>query len=703
MLRRLSFFLPLAAALSAEAPSTKRSDFAETLHGVWIEDPYRWLEDSNSEETRRWVQAQSGYARVVLDQQPGRAAIAKRLEELTRVTSSPISYGVAKIARVAGKLFFERLDPGADQPVLYVQRTGESARALVDPNLGEKTSLSSWSPSPDGQWLAYGVALAGSDWQAVRVRNVDSGKDLPDRIEWSKATRYEWTADSRGFYYTRFAEPPKGEVLTAANFYQKLYLHKLRTPQSSDALIYHRPDQKEWSFRPYALPDGTLLLAVGWGTRRQNLLLLVDPRKTAAAVELTAKFQEEFQPLGIRDGRLLLRTSDSAPKGRVVSMDLASPGRDRWREVVSESADTLERAVLWGPWILCQHMRDVKSVLGVYSKSGARQHEVTLPSLGTAAWQRGEFAAESHVPETEAYYAFGSYTQPLTLFRYLPAKRQATPLFESKLPFDTAQFETRQVFYPSKDGARIPMFLVHKRGLRPNGDTPVLLYGYGGFNLPTRPNYVARTMAWVEMGGIFASANLRGGSEYGSEWHRAGALDKKQNVFDDFIAAAEYLIRAGYTKPSRLAIYGRSNGGLLVGACLNQRPDLFGAAVPAVGVMDMLRFHQFTVGTGWTSDYGSPDNPKDFETLRKYSPLHNIRQGTKYPPTLVITADHDDRVVPLHSFKYGAALQHAQEGSALILIRIDTDSGHGGGKPLSKVVEEDTDVIAFLRHALGVN
>ena len=702
MLRRLSVLLPLAA-LSAETPSTKRTDFSETLHGIRIQDPYRWLEDSNSEDTKRWVKAQSGYARIFLDKQPGRAAIAKRLDELTRVTSSPISYGVANIARVAGKLFFERLDPGADQPVLYVQSAGESPRALVDPNLNEKTSLAAWSPSPDGKWLAYSAALAGSDWQVVRVRNVDSGADLPDRLEWVKTTRYEWAADGGGFYYARFAEPPKGEVLTAANFYQKLYLHKLRTPQSSDTLIYQRPDQKEWRFGSYGLPDGRLLLVVRWGTRRQNLLLLLDPRKTGAAVELTSKFQEEFEPLGVRDGRLLLRTSDSAPKGRVVSMDLASPGRDHWREVVPESADTLERAVLWGPWILCQHMREVKSVLTVYAKSGARQHEVTLPALGAAAWQRGEFASESSAPYTEAYYAFGSYAQPDTLFRYLPAKRQATPLFDSKLPFDTAQFETRQVFYPSKDGARIPMFLVHKQGLRPNGDTPVLLYGYGGFNLPTRPNYVARTMAWVEMGGIFASANLRGGSEYGSEWHRAGALDRKQNVFDDFIAAAEYLIRAGYTKPSRLAIYGRSNGGLLVGACLNQRPDLFGAAVPAVGVMDMLRFHQFTVGAGWTSDYGSPDNPKDFEVLRKYSPLHNIRQGTKYPPTLVITADHDDRVVPLHSFKYGAALQHAQEGSAPILIRIDTDSGHGGRKPRSKVVEEDTDVIAFLRHALGVD
>jgi prolyl oligopeptidase len=447
--------------------------------------------------------------------------------------------------------------------------------------------------------------------------------------------------------------------------------------------------------------SGHTLIRVQWGTRRQNRILWQDPAKPGRTFDLVSGFEAEFDPIGHRGSTVYFKTSDKAARGRVVAVDLAAPARGNWREIVPESKDTLERAVVAGDRVLCQHMRDVRSVLSVWSLAGKLDHELPFAEIASAGWGRGVFlpspvAADSHLAE----YFTGGYARPVALSAYDLRARRSQPLFDTKLPFDPASFETRQVFYNSKDGTRIPLFLVVRKGFQPTGDTPTMLYGYGGFNLPQLPRYDPRNLAWVEMGGVFAVANLRGGNEYGVEWHRAGAMDKKQNVFDDFIAAGEWLIRNRYTSAKRLAIVGNSNGGLLVGACLNQRPDLFGAAVPAVGVMDMLRFHKFTVGAGWTSDYGSPDNPAEFAALLKYSPLHNIRRGTKYPPTLVMTADHDDRVVPLHSFKYGAAMQYAQEGAAPILLRIETDAGHGGGKPVSKAVEEAVDVIAFLRASL---
>ncbi len=689
----------------AAPPATRRTDHSDSLHGTNVPDPYRWLE-TDSGEVKAWVKEQAAYARGYLDKLPGRAAIATRVQELSQVTRAKSNYGVGSVVRTGGLLFFERQDPGQNQPVLYVQSGTAAPRVLIDPNTQSATGISaiaSWSPSPDGKWLAYGTSVAGSDWQLIRVREVATGRDLTDKVEWTKFAGINWTPDSRGFEYSRFPAVPMSELLTAPNDFQKVYLHRLETAQSADTLVYERPDQKEWRFQALPMQQGHTLIQIFWGTRRQHRISWLDPAHPGKTFDLVTEFEAEFEPIGHRGSVVYFQTSYKAPKGRVIAVDLRSPAREKWREIVPESKDALERAIVLGDRVLCQYMRDVKSVLAIWPAGGGKlDHEVAMSDIASAGWGRDTFMPSSVDPDAARGYFFTmGFARPLALSSYDFGARKIEPLFDTKLPFDPAKFETKQVFYSSKDGTRVPMFLVMKKGLVPDGKTPTLLYGYGGFNVPLLPTYNPRNLAWVEGGGIYAVASLRGGNEYGVEWHRAGALDKKQNVFDDFIAAAEWLIANRYTNSKRLAINGGSNGGLLVGACLNQRPDLFGAAIPAVGVMDMLRFHKFTVGAAWTSDYGSPDNPKDFAVLMKYSPLHNIKRGTKYPPVLVMTADHDDRVVPLHSFKYGAAMQYAQEGPAPILLRIETDAGHGGGKPVSKSVEEAADVIAFLRDSLS--
>ncbi|MBM3725361.1 MAG: S9 family peptidase [Acidobacteria bacterium] len=705
--RLLSLLGTLAVTTLAAPPTTKRTDHADTLHGVTVADPYRWLE-SDSAEAGAWVKEQAAYARAHLDKLPGRAAIATRVKELAEVTAGRASSGVGSVVRTGGQTFFQQQDAGQNQPVLYVQTAGAARRVLIDPNQRSPagiTSIGSWSPSPDGKWLAYGTSVAGSDWQIIRVRDTASARDLDDKIEWTKFAALAWTPDSRGFYYSRFPEVAADRLLTAANDFQKVYHHRLETPQSRDELIFERPDQKEWAFSALPMQQGHTLILIFWGTRRQHRISWLDPAAPGKTFDLVSEFEAEFSPIGHLGTVVYFKTSYKAPHGRVIAVDLKAPARDQWREIVPESKDTLQRALVLGNRVLCQYMRDVKSVLSVWPLSGGAKpdHEVSINDIVSAGWGRERFMPSPVAADAgQAFYYTAGFTRPPSLFSYDLKERKSAPLMDSKLPFDPAGFETRQVFYNSKDGTRVPMFLVMRKGLQPDGNTPTLLYGYGGFNLPSLPTYSPRNLAWVEGGGIYAVANLRGGNEYGVAWHRAGALDKKQNVFDDFIAAAEWLIANRYTTSKRLAILGVSNGGLLVGACLNQRPDLFGAAIPAVGVMDMLRFHKFTVGAGWTSDYGSPDNPRDFAVLMKYSPLHNIKVGTKYPPTLIMTADHDDRVVPLHSFKYGATMQYAQEGPAPILLRIETDAGHGGGKPVSKTVEEAADVIAFLRQSLGV-
>ncbi|MCC6368143.1 MAG: S9 family peptidase [Bryobacterales bacterium] len=691
------------AVVVAAPPPTKRIDHVDELHGAIVPDPYRWLEDVDSPDTRAWVQAQSTYARRHLDTIPGREKLRERITELMNYTRSA-HYEVgarhyAGILKSGGRLFFLRQDGGQNQPVLYVQEGNSEPRALINPNTASKegiTALATWAPSPDGKRLAYGIAVAGSDWQEWRVRDVDTGKDLPGRIQWIKFANPVWSPDGKGVYYSRYPEPAKDELLTAANYNNKLYYHRLGTKQTEDKLIYERPDRKEWRFDPWPSEDGRyLLILVSEGTAVENMVFYQDLRAgNGKTVELIRDFSGMFSPLGNRGTEFYFQSTEKAPKGHILSIDFANPDRSQWKQIVPEGKDALELAVWSGGRLYCQYLEDVKSAVRVYGLQGRFEKQVKLPGMGTAAWYAGSRN------EPEQFYSFAGFTSPLTLYRYDANTGESHPLFSSKLPFDPSIFETKQVFYQSKDGTKIPMFLSYRKGLRPNGANPTILYGYGGFSIAIVPNFSVLYLAWMEQGGLVAVANLRGGSEYGEAWHHAGMKQNKQNVFDDFIAAGEWLIANNYTSSHRLSILGGSNGGLLVGACLNQRPDLFGAAIPMVGVMDMLRFHKFTIGKAWTSDYGDPANSTDFEILHKYSPLQNIRQGSAYPATMIMTADHDDRVVPAHSFKYGAALQYAQEGKAPILIRIQTSAGHGAGKPAAKMIEEYTDMISFLRQAL---
>jgi len=581
--------------------------------------------------------------------------------------------------------------------VLYVGRTPDDpqARVLLDPNTlsaDGTVALTNYAVSDDGKLLAYGLATAGSDWNEWRVRNVETGEDLPDRLQWVKFSGASWTKDGRGFFYSRYDEPKEGNLLQSTNYYQKLYYHRVGTPQSADELVYERRDHKEWGFGGYVTDDGRYLgIVVTMGTSPKNLFFYKDlTNPEAKVVELIPDFIADFTPVGNDGTTFYFRTDWEAPRGRLIAIDATRPERANWREIIPQSRDTLE-AVRWvGGRFIALYLSDAKTQVRMFDREGKFVQEIALPGIGTAVGFGGKPEA------TETFYAFTSFTQPTSIYRYDFATGKSTLLRQPKVAFDPGAYVTQQVFYKSKDGTRIPMFIVHRKGLKQDGKNPTLLYGYGGFNISLTPSFSPARIAWLEMGGVLAIPNLRGGGEYGEEWHQAGTKLKKQNVFDDFIAAAEWLIREKYTQPARLAIQGGSNGGLLVGACMTQRPELFGAALPAVGVLDMLRFNKFTIGWAWESDYGSPQNPEEFKALYAYSPLHNLKPGTRYPATLITTADHDDRVVPAHSFKFAAALQAAHKGDAPVLIRIETRAGHGAGKPTSKLIEETADVWAFL-------
>lgn len=702
-MRFLVFFL-MSSSLIAQPPASKRIDHVDEFHGAKIPDPYRWLEQDTA-ETTAWVEAQSQYTQKQLQPLEGREAIRKRLTELFQFTrSAPYVTGegsFAGIVKRGNRYFFLRQDGLQNQPILYVQEKDKPARELINPNglSGEGiAALSMWAASPDGKLLAYGVAKAGSDWQEWRVRDVETGKDTADHLDWIKFSTAAWSPDSKGFFYGRYPTPDKASMMTAANLDNTLHYHRLGDNQAQDRLVYQRPDQREWRFSAEPTSDGNhLVITIHQGTNVEKYLLVLDLRNPDAKPRpLTPAFEAAYQVFSSVGNTLYLTTNDKAPRYRVISIDLTKPDKSNWKELIPQSQDTLDQVVHTNGQFVVQYLKDAHSSIRLHALDGKFLREVTLPGVGTASWSAGEPL------EKEQFYSYASFTQPETIYRYDPASDKSAPFFTGQLPFDPSTLTTSQVFYPSKDGTRIPMFLIHRKGLKLTGDNPVLLYGYGGFNISLQPGYSILYLAWAEMGGVVAVANLRGGGEYGEDWHRAGMFDKKQNVFDDFISAAEWLIANKYTSRKKLAIYGGSNGGLLVGACLNQRPDLFAAAIPAVGVMDMLRFHKFTIGQAWTSEYGSPDAPEHFRNIIRYSPLHNIKAGVQYPPTLIMTADHDDRVVPLHSFKYAAALQHAQEGKAPILIRIDIKAGHGGGKPTAKRIDDFTDMLAFLKHFLAV-
>lgn len=677
-------------------PPSPPGDHVDTYHGTAVPDPYRWLEDPHSEATQAWVEAQNQVTFDYLQGLPGRQQIQERLTALWNYERYGIPF------KRGDRYFFYKNDGLQNQSVLYTLATlDEEPRLLLDPNTlsaDGTVSLSSIAVSHNGAYLAYGLSRGGSDWVEWFVRDITTGADLGDHLKWVKFSGASWSHDHQGFFYSRYDEPDGTTQLEAVNYYQKLYYHRLGTPQGEDTLVYERPDQKEWGFSGQVTDDGRYLVISVWrGSEPRNLVFYQD--LTGAdnpIVELIPEFEAEFSFVDNEGSRFWFRTDFQAPKGRVIAIDLAHPSQDQWQEVIPEGADTLRGVGLLNHQLVVDYLHDAHSQVQIFDLQGQPVRQVDLPGIGSVAGFDGQRQ------DTETFYSFTSFTTPATIYHYDLTTGISTCYRQPQVDFDPSAYETQQVFYPSRDGTLIPMFITHRRGLGLNGQTPTLLYGYGGFGISLTPNFSVSTLVWLELGGIYAVPNLRGGGEYGEDWHQAGTKTQKQTVFDDFIAAGEWLIAQGYTSGDRLAIMGGSNGGLLVGACMIQRPDLFAVALPAVGVMDMLRFNQFTIGWAWESDYGSPDNLEEFQALYTYSPLHTLKAGTAYPATLITTGDHDDRVVPAHSFKFAAALQAAHQGEAPVCIRIETQAGHGAGKPTAKLIQEISDRWAFTATHTGL-
>jgi prolyl oligopeptidase len=679
-------------------PPATTVEQADDYHGTKVADPYRWLEEY-SDQTNAWIKAEGDLTQSYLATIPERSAIQQRLTALWNYEK----YG--NPSKEGGHYFFSKNDGLQNQSVLYTADTLDATpRMLIDPNTLSKdgtVALAGTAVTDDGKLIAYGIAEAGSDWNTWKVRDVATGKDLPDEVQWVKFSGASWTKDGKGFFYSRFDAPTKdGEKLKTVNEFHKIYYHTLGTAQAEDKLIYQRTDQPKWYLGGGVTDDGHfLIIDVNPGDKIENGISYKDLTKPdAPVVELLNKFDAKYSFID-NDGTTFWVTSDlDAPRGRVWAIDINHPERANWKELIPQQPEALQGVSVVGDRFFCNYLKDAHTQVRVHDLAGKSLGEVQFPGMGTA----GGFGGKRKDKET--FYSFSGYAIPTTVFRYDVPTATSTVYKAPKVPFDASEYETVQKFYTSKDGTRVPMFISYKKGIKLDGSNPTLLYGYGGFNIPMTPGFSPVNLAWMEMGGVYVVANLRGGSEYGEEWHTNGMKLKKQNVFDDFIAAGEWLVANKYTNPHKLAIEGGSNGGLLVGATLNQRPDLFGAAVPQVGVMDMLRFQKFTIGWGWVGDYGSSDEADQFKALYAYSPYHNIKEGVCYPPTLITTADHDDRVYPAHSFKYAARLQAAQAKAANctnpILIRIETRAGHGAGKPTSKRIEEAADIQAFLVKSL---
>ncbi|HLZ46931.1 MAG TPA: prolyl oligopeptidase family serine peptidase [Gemmatimonadales bacterium] len=687
-------------AQSITYPAARKDDVVDDYHGTRVADPYRWLEDVDSPETRAWVEAENRVTFGYLEQLPERERIRRRLTELWDYPK----YGAP--FKKGGRYFFFKNAGLQNQSVLYVQSSGTAEpEVLLDPNTlstDGTVALSTIAFTEDGQTMVYGTSGSGSDWQEFRIRDVQSRQDRSDHLKWIKFSGAAWTHDGAGFFYSRYPEPPAGtDPLLQVNRDQKVYYHKLGTDQSADRLIYERPDHPDWGFSVGVSDDGRYAVYSVWlGTDRRNRVYYQDlgdpvqPRLDAPVVRLLDAFDASYGFIGNTGPTFYFHTDNGAPKGRVIAVNTADAAPNAWRELVPEAQDVIEGSQIVNHRFVIRYLHDAYSELRLFALDGKALGDVPLPTLGSIVQVTGE------PRDSEMFYAFTSFLYPTTIFRHDFATGKSSVFKAPEIAFDPSRYETVQVFYTSKDGTRAPLFLTYRKGLRKDGTNPTYLYGYGGFNINMTPAFSIGVLAWLEMGGVYAQAVLRGGSEYGEAWHQAGMHEHKQNVFDDFIAAAEYLIAERYTSAPKLAIGGGSNGGLLVGAVLNQRPELFGAALPAVGVMDMLRFHKFTIGWAWVTEYGSADSVGQFPYLYRYSPIHNIKPGAHYPPTLITTADHDDRVVPGHSFKYAATLQRAQGGPAPVLIRIETKAGHGAGKPTAKVIEEQTDRWAFLVHNL---
>jgi len=678
-------------------PKAKTVNQVDDYHGVKVADPYRWLEDTDSADTQAWVAEENKLTFSYLDQLPYRQAIRERLLKLWNYErfSVPSQHG--------GRYFYERNNGLQNQNVLLVADSlNAEPRMLLDPNTlspDGTIALAGTAVSEDGKLLAYGTATSGSDWMEWHVRDVDTAKDLADQIKWVKFSGASWTKDGKGFFYSRYDEPKQDTMMRDTNYFQKLYYHRLSTSQSEDKLIYERPDNKEMLFGGEVSDDGRyLIITVEEGTAPKNRLYYKDlTNPDSQVVKLLDDFDGRYNFLD-NDGPVFwVQTDFDAPRGRLIAIDTRHPERANWKTVIPQGSDKLEFSNVVDDLFLLGYLKDARTEVRVYDLTGKFLRSVDLPGIGTAEGFGGKRR------DKEAFYAFTSFISPPTIYRYDPRVGESSLFRRPKVDFDPTQYETNQVFYKSKDGTRIPMFLTYKKGLKLDGQNPTMLYAYGGFDISLTPFFSVPNLVWLEMGGIYAQPSLRGGGEYGEEWHQAGMRAKKQNVFDDFIAAAEWLIDNKYTSTPKLAIHGGSNGGLLVGACLTQRPELYGAAFPEVGVMDMLRFQKFTIGWAWISDFGSSDNPGEFKTLYAYSPLHNLRPGTNYPATLIATSDHDDRVVPGHSFKFAAAMQADQAAPAPVLIRIETKAGHGAGKPISKRIDETADAWAFIARNLNMS
>ncbi|MCY7383267.1 MAG: prolyl oligopeptidase family serine peptidase [Microcoleus sp. CAN_BIN18] len=697
-------------------PTTRKIDQTDDYHGVQVSDPYRWLENPDSEETQAWVEAQNAVTFGYLSQIPAREKIKQRLTQLWDYEKYGIPF------KEGDRYFYYKNDGLQNQSILYTLTSldGEP-KVLIDPNtLSEDgtVALGGIAISEDGKFMAYGLSTSGSDWQEWKVRDVETGKDLSDHLKWVKFSGASWTHDGKGFFYSRYDEPNEKSKHEDVNYYQKLFYHRLGTAQSEDVLIYDRPDQKEWGFSGGVTEDGKYLIISVWqGTETKNLLFYKDlTAPESAVVELINEFEAEYNLIDNEGSVFWIQTDLNAPLGRVIAIDISNPApsslatdgtppspplgkggiQGGFTEIIPEAAETLGGIGILNNQFVTSYLKDAYTQLKIFNLDGSFVRQIALPGIGSA----GGFGGKRH--ETETFYAYTSFTAPNTIYSYNMVTDESKIYRQPKVDFNPDDYETKQVFYPSKDGTQVPMFITHKKGLQLDGNNPTYLYAYGGFGISLTPSFSVSRVVWLEMGGVCVTACLRGGGEYGEAWHQAGTKLNKQNVFDDFISAAEWLIENKYTKPAKLAIAGGSNGGLLVGACMTQRPELFGAALPAVGVMDMLRFHKFTIGWAWTSEYGSPENAEEFPTIYGYSPLHNLKPGTTYPATMITTADHDDRVVPAHSFKFASALQEMHAGENPVLIRIETKAGHGAGKPTAKVIEELADEWAFLVRELDI-
>ena len=676
-------------------PSARRSDVVDVHHGVRVPDPFRWLEDSDAPETRTWIEAQNRLTESWLADIPEREDIRRRLRKLT-------DHPRAGAPWQRGGRWFQMRNTGLqNQDVLWTMPAADAeGEVLLDPNLlsaDGTVALTALATTDDGSLVAYATSAAGSDWLTWQVRDVETGQELGDLVQWSKFSSAAWAPDNSGFWYARYDEPTEGDAFEGVNRNQKVYFHRLGTPQEDDVETYARADEPEWGFYVQTSDDGRFLIfEVSWGTRTNNRLYIVDLKEDpATVVPLLDDFDAGYHFIGNEGDTLLVWTDLDAPLGRVIGIDLRNPAREHWREIVAEAADTLERAHFIGGRLLGVYLVHASHRLRWFTLNGAPDGEIELPGIGAVD------AITGRREDRTCCFTFTTFTEPTVVYGHDIDAGTTDVLHRVDLGTG-AELVTEQHFVISSDGQKVPVFLARRADVEPDGTGAAWLYGYGGFSIPITPICKNEWLVWMEMGGVLAVANLRGGGEYGQAWHDAGRLENKQQVFDDAIAVAEWLTASGWTAEGAIGIHGRSNGGLLAGACLTQRPELFGAAVPEVGVLDMLRFHEFTIGWAWASDYGTVQDEAQFTTLLAYSPLHRIVEGTAYPATLVTTGDHDDRVVPGHSFKFAAALQAAQGGDAPILIRIDTDAGHGVGKPTDKLVEERADVVAFLVRALGL-